>query len=514
MDYTALAVFVVLFALVTVLGFVAARWQAGDLEVLHEWALAGRRFGTLVTWFVLGGDTYTAYTFVALPALVFGIGAPAFFALPYTAIVFPLLFVIGPRFWTISRKRHYITFGDFVRDRYDSRALELAVAWTGIAATMLYIGLQLVGLQVVIRALGFPSKGWLADIPVIVAFAILAAYTYRGGLRAPALVAVVKDILIYATVITAIIVIPAKLGGFGHIFAAAQSALASAPKAASTMLAPSQFSAYITLALGSGLALITYPHVMTATVSASSPNVIRRNMALLPAYSILLGLLALFGYMAHAAGLHPASANDTVPDLLRTMFPSWFYGVGLAAIGIGALVPAAIMSIAAANLYTRNIHRVPPGVPVAGPAETAVAKSASLVIKAGALLAVLFLPAQYAIYYQLFAGALILQTFPTIIFGLYTRWFHRVALFAGWVLSVVIAILMIVTNNFASTYPLTIFGTTVPGYIALWAFAVNLAVAVLLTFVLDAMKVPRGADHTSAADYEEEAAGSVAPAVA
>ncbi|HYK53180.1 MAG TPA: sodium:solute symporter, partial [Candidatus Eremiobacteraceae bacterium] len=150
MDLTALAVFVVLFAFVTILGFVAARWQAGDLEVLHEWALAGRRFGTLVTWFVLGGDTYTAYTFVALPALVFGVGAPAFFALPYTAIVFPLLFVVGPRFWTIARNRHYITFGDFVRDRYDSRALELAVAWTGIVATMLYIALQLVGLQVVI----------------------------------------------------------------------------------------------------------------------------------------------------------------------------------------------------------------------------------------------------------------------------------------------------------------------------------------------------------------------------
>jgi solute:Na+ symporter, SSS family len=503
MDWAALVVFVILFAFVTILGFMAARWQKGDLEVLHEWALAGRRFGTLITWFVLGGDTYTAYTFVALPALVYGIGAPAFFALSYSAITFPLLFIIGPRFWAIAHNRHYITFGDFVRDRYDSRALELAIAWTGIAATMLYIALNLVGLQVVIKALGFATTGWSADIPVVIAFAILAAYTYRGGMRAPALVAIVKDVLIYVTVITAVAVIPAKLGGFEHVFAAAQTALANAPKAASTVLAPAQYPTFVTLAIGSALALVMYPHVITATVCASAPAVIRRNSALLPVYTVLLGLLALFGYMAHAAGIHPATPNDTVPDLLRAFFPSWFFGVCLAAIGIGALVPAAIMSIAAANLYSRNIHRVPPGVAPTGREETAIAKTASLVVKTGALLAVLFLPAQFSIYYQLFAGALILQTFPAIVFGLYTRWFHRTALFIGWAVSIALSIWMIVANNFASTFPLKVGGTTVVGYVALWAFALNLIVSIVLTAVFDAMRMARGTDRTAPADYEE-----------
>ena len=52
----ALWVFVALFALVTVLGFVASRWRAARLDHLEEWGLAGRRFGTVVTWFLLGGD--------------------------------------------------------------------------------------------------------------------------------------------------------------------------------------------------------------------------------------------------------------------------------------------------------------------------------------------------------------------------------------------------------------------------------------------------------------------------
>src|SRR5438105_9370887 len=117
----AFTVFIIFFLLVTVLGFIAARWRRGDLNLINEWGLAGRRFGTVVTWFLLGGDLYTAYTFVAVPALVFGSGAIGFFALPYTIIVYPLVFVFMPRLWSVARNHHYITPADFVRGRYDSR---------------------------------------------------------------------------------------------------------------------------------------------------------------------------------------------------------------------------------------------------------------------------------------------------------------------------------------------------------------------------------------------------------
>ncbi|MGH7282228.1 MAG: sodium:solute symporter family transporter, partial [Polyangiaceae bacterium] len=141
MNGAAAAVFVALFAFVTVLGFVAARWRAGDLDQLHEWGLGGRRFGTIVTWFLLGGDLYTAYTFIAVPALVFGAGALGFFALPYTVIAYPFVLVVMPRLWSVSKKHGYITAADFVRGRFGSTWLALAIAVTGILATMPYIAL-------------------------------------------------------------------------------------------------------------------------------------------------------------------------------------------------------------------------------------------------------------------------------------------------------------------------------------------------------------------------------------
>src|ERR1700683_5612096 len=212
-NWTALIVFVVLFVFITWLGFAAARWRRGDLAQLHEWGLGGRRFGTLITWFLLGGDIYTAYTFIAVPALAFGAVACAFFAVPYTIIIYPLLFIVFPRLWYVCRKHSYVTAADFVRGRFGNRWLALAITITGIVATMPYIALQLVGMQVVIGAMGVSGEGVIGDLPLIIAFVILAAFTYTSGLRAPAMIAVVKDLLIYVVVIAVAILVPLKLGG-------------------------------------------------------------------------------------------------------------------------------------------------------------------------------------------------------------------------------------------------------------------------------------------------------------
>src|SRR4030088_1005716 len=288
-NWTPLIIFLGLFGFITWLGCAAAHWRKGDLDQLHEWGLGGRRFGTLITWFLVGGDVYTAYTFIAVPALAFGAGALAFFAVPYTIVVYPFLFLVFPRLWNVCRKHGYVTAGDFVRGRFGNRWLALAVTITGIVATMPYIALQLVGIQVVIGALGISGTGFIADLPLLIAFVVLAAFTYSSGLRAPASIAVVKDVLIYITALAAIIVIPIELGGLGKIFSAVppQKLLLAVPGPHTT----GAYGSYATLALGSALALFLYPHTLTAIMSASSAHAIRRNAAMLPGYSLMLGLL-------------------------------------------------------------------------------------------------------------------------------------------------------------------------------------------------------------------------------
>src|SRR5580658_362071 len=507
-NWTALTIFVLLFAFITWLGFAAARWRRGDLDQLHEWGLGGRRFGTLITWFLIGGDVYTAYTFIAVPALAFGAGAVAFFAVPYTIIVYPLLFLVFPRLWHVCHKHGYITAGDFVRGRFGNRWLALAVAVTGIVATMPYIALQLVGLQVILGALGLSGTGWAADVPLIVAFVILAAFTYSSGLRAPASIAIVKDILIYITALVVVIAVPIQFGGYGHIFAAVP--VKKLLLAASGPHTTGAYGAYATLALGSALALLLYPHSMTGILSASSGKAVRRNAALLPGYSLMLGLLALVGFFALAAGVKelPEFAagfkafgnNYAVPALFLHSFPSWFVGIAFAAVGIGALVPAAIMSIAAANLYTRNIHREFINRNPTDRQEAQLAKWVSLIVKLGALVFIIFVPTQFAIFLQLLGGILIIQTLPSVMLGVYTRWFNDWALLVGWAVGTGTGIWMFNAANWAPNYPLVIAGHSFPGYAALYTVILNLVVAIVLTPIFNAMGGKR-VDETVAADY-------------
>jgi solute:Na+ symporter, SSS family len=520
----AFSVFLFLFLLVTVLGFAAARWRrAQALDNLDEWGLGGRGFGTFIAWFLLGGDLYTAYTFIAVPALLYAGSAIGFFAVPYTVVVYPLIFLFLPRLWSVSHRHGYVTPADFVQGRYDSKPLATAVALTGILATMPYIALQLVGIEVVLQVMGIGGEdtSWLVNhAPLFIAFVVLAAYTYSSGLRAPALIAFVKDTLIYVVILVAVIYLPTQLGGWEAIFAKATDSFASfnadnadaiaagtaAPKAA--IPGPLAHWAYASLALGSALALFMYPHSVTAVLSTRERSVIRRNAALLPAYSFLLGLLALLGFVAIAAGVQVTNPQQAVPQLFENEFPDWFAGVAFGAIVIGALVPAAIMSIAAANLWTRNIYKAFINRDATHAQEAQQSKVASLLVKFGALAFVLFVTTQYALDLQLLGGVWILQTMPAIVIGLYTRWCHRWALLAGWAVAMAYGTLVAYQNPKVGL-PGTHFGsplnefpfTDTLVYIGFTALLLNLVVTGVLTAVLRAMKVDEGVDQTRPEDY-------------
>jgi SSS family solute:Na+ symporter len=355
---------------------------------------------------------------------------------------------------------------------------------------------------------------------------LLAAYTYTSGLRAPAVIAFVKDALIYLVIIVAIIYLPHHFGGWEHIFGAAKEKMAATNPATgkpngSFIPGPGSdvvpgYWAYATLALGSAMALFMYPHSVTATLSSDSRKTIRRNASILPAYSFVLGLLALLGWVAIAAGTKPIGVDGkpnpqlVIPQLFEDSFPSWFAGVAFAAVAIGALVPAAIMSIAAANTFTRNIYQewIKPHASHAEQAK--VSKIASLVVKAFALVFVLTLDKQNAINFQLLGGIWILQTFPAIVFSLYTRWFHRYALLAGWAVGMVYGTVAAygvaspVTKHFGGSLK-NIPTIDQMGYIAVTAFVLNVVVAVVLSAVLRTMKFSNGQDETAPADYFADA---------
>jgi SSS family solute:Na+ symporter len=485
LDPAALAAFVAVLA-GTSLVALGARWfhRALPTPTPADWALAGRRFGSVTTWFLLGGTIYTAYTFSAVPALVHSTGALGFFALPYTIIVWPLAFWLLPRLWREARDVGAVTVADLVRVRYDAPGLALAVALTGILSTMPYVALQLLGIRTVLVALDAYPEGLAGDSILAAVFAVLAVATYRNGIRAPAVIAFVKGVLVFGaiTLVTALVI--HRLGGTGNLFLELEQRLSS-PEGTSSgaapalALDPSLYLAYASLALGSALALLMYPHVLTAAFAARSERVLRVNSVALLAWTGLLGLVALLGLAAHAADISvdPGRPDLAVPALVEWLTPGWVTGLILGSLAVGALVPAAVMSVAAAMLFTRNIYAEYVNPQTTPKQQTGVARFVSLLVKVGALGFVMFMAEQDAINLQLLGGVWILQIFPAVVLGLLTRRLHPAGLFAGWAVGMLAGTFLVTTGGFSSV--VTVAG--LPLYAALVALGANLVVVVLLS---------------------------------
>jgi solute:Na+ symporter, SSS family len=442
-QWTQAAVITACFVLITFVGLYAGRWHksAEEANELDEWALGGRSFGGILTWFLQGGSVYTVYSFVAVPALVYGQGAIGFFALPYLVITYIVAFVVVPKLWDLAKLRGHVTPADFVLDRFRSGSLAAAITLTGLVATMPYIALQVYGIELCFAQIGLPVQ-----VSLWSAFVLLAVITYVSGLRSATLIAIVKDVFIWATVIVALIYIPIHLGGYGRAF--------SKVPASQLTLPGNLWVDYATLAIGSGLALFLYPHVLTGALSSRSRYVVQRNSIFLPIYTIMLGLLAILGYLAIADGIKPShhyGANVAVPALFDSVFPPWFAGFALASIAIGALVPAAMMAIAAANLFTRNVY-VAFIRPDASSAQQAhVSKLSSLVVKFGAVGFVVTVPTTFVINFQLAAGVWILQSLPAVFLGIVWRRLGARPVLAGWAVGTAIGTVLLVKVGFKTS---------------------------------------------------------------
>ena len=502
LDLTALAAFAAVLAGVSAVMLVASRWRpfaVGDVGLggeLEDWALAGRRYGSLQTWFLLGGSIFTAYTFVAVPALVYGVGALGFFAVPYTIVVFQMAYIVLPWLHRSARVHGWVTPADAVRARFGSPSLALAVALTGLLATMPYVALQLLGLSALLTTLGVPANGPVADAALATTFAALAVGTYRHGLRAPALVSVIKGVLAFTTTAVLVGVALAKVGGPGPVFTQAGSALAD--RGGSLLLPDGLASSYITLAVGSALALLLYPHVLLPTFAARDEASLRRACTGLLAWTALLAVVALVGLAALARGIRvpEGQAELAVPSLVHQSLPPVAAGAVLAVVGIGALVPAAVMSAAAASTFASNVYLEYIN-PTAIPAQvTQVARIVSIVVKFGALAFVLGLRSQDAIALQLLGGVWILQTLPALLIGL--RWSrpHRYALLTGLVCGVVSGTWLVAAQGYVAVTQISVSGHEVGVYAGLVALLVNLAVTTILTPVLDRAGIARGTDST------------------
>jgi SSS family solute:Na+ symporter len=462
-------VMMVCFGAVIALGLLATRWRHGDMSHMDEWALGGRSFGGVLTWFLQGGSIYTTYAYIAIPALVFGSGAIGFYALPYLALAFPIAYVFVPRLWQIARDQGFTNSSHYILYRFQSPSLALVISLTGIIALVPYVSLQVYGIEICVAQIGLPVQ-----LSLWFAFALLAVVTYVSGLRSAVLIAVFKDVFLWATILFAVVDIPLKLGGFAHVLHAIPPSAFLVPRA--------KVADFVTLSVGSAVVLFLWPHAITGALTAKSGAVVRRNCVYLPVYTLMLGALALMGYMARVAHVtvNPHyGANDAIPALFDQIFPAPVAGLALAAMAIGAVVPAAVMSISAANLIAENVWR-----PFLRPAATEeqvtrTAKRASLVVKFAAVGFIVVAPHTYVLNFQLAGAVWMLQAAPSVFLALVMPWLRRGPVLVGWIAGMTFGTVELALHRFTTASAMfSLGGHTTMLYVGVPAVVVNVGLAV------------------------------------
>ena len=513
-----LPVFIGLFVVFVAIGFLGSRWRKADLSGIFEWGMAGRRLGAFTAFFLFGADWYTAFSILSVASSVYILGAFGFMAVTYQAMVFAFTILVLPRLWVRAKEKGYLTLGDTIKSETGSRSLALLFSLVGIGALIPYIALQIVGLQGVLVALfyGQANTTTLQEIGLVIAFIVLAGFTFTSGLRGATLGSIFKDILVWISLLALVGIVVGAVGGFGNIFAHVTNVGGAAKPSilgTYTSFSPILAVAFSTSMLGTALSYVAWPHNVNNTYATQSRKNLKTGLSLAVLYAIPLFLVDILGAYVTQNPTANALLNSfpvafkgilIVPVMTLVEFNGsapWFAGIVLLGLFVAGLVPAAIMAIAQGNLLARNVVKeFKPNLTPKG--ESQIAKWSSAIFKFTALGVVFAVSPTYNVNFYYFAAALVIQGIPTIYFVLFTRWFRNAALLAGAAVGLIASFYFILAAN-KFTFPLTTTiypasGTAVTtgNYLAMYAgvigLGLNLAIVLVGSAIINATK-PRQA---------------------
>ncbi|MFE0026434.1 sodium:solute symporter [Amycolatopsis sp. NPDC059021] len=339
--------------LIGVLGFVGRRRPAADLA---EWAVGGRKFGALTMWFLQAGEVFTTFTFLGMAGLAFSGGVAAMYALPYVPIAYVVLFFLAKRLWTMGKERGYLTQGDFLEDRYGSRALGTLSAVIGVVCVLPYLQLQITGLGLIVRLVtGDAASGTLS---MIVGCLLVVAFVLWAGLRGVAATSYFKDAIMLVVLVVLLIAVPVYFhGGISAMFHQIEQLH---PEKLIVHAGANDHVWFVTSMVVSaiGVGLMTLPHTWPALMSARDPKVLRRNYTWMPVYEICLMLPMFIGFAAILVLPKKTDSNGVLLTLSKQALPGWVTGLVVVAATATAMVPAAGILIGISSLVARNIVRV------------------------------------------------------------------------------------------------------------------------------------------------------------
>ena len=192
----------------------------------QELVVGNRSFATILLCVLVAGETVTSLTFLGAAGLAYSRGAPAFYILAYFPATLIVLFLLGPTIWRRAQESNFLTNADYFASIYQSRLLGFLVASCGVFFLVLYLTVQLTGIQILLEIAGYGSVQVVSTGAI--AFFLIVIFVFFSGLRGVAWVSVAKDVLVLGAILFAGIVIPVHFFGSPvNLFAKLREAILS-----------------------------------------------------------------------------------------------------------------------------------------------------------------------------------------------------------------------------------------------------------------------------------------------
>lgn len=442
---------VVIFAFLFISIYLGIRAKRGKDMNLEQWTVGGRGFGALFVFLLMAGEIYTTFTFLGGSSWAYGKGGPALYILSYISLSYIIGYFLLPAIWKYAKEKNLMSQPDFFTSKYKSPFLGIVVSFVGVVALVPYLILQFKGLGIIVSEASYGSISptaavWIGAIS-------LTIYVMISGIHGSAWTAVIKDIMIFISVLFLGIYVPFHYyGGLQPMFEAVQAAQPG------FLIIPDKglsISWFISTVLLTVLGFYMWPHTFGSIYSAKNENVFRKNAIVSPLYTLMLLFVFFVGFTAilQVPGLKGADQDLSLLRLSIKTFDPWFVGFIGAAGLLTALVPGSMILMAAATSLSKNVYKTM--VPSANDAQ--ISRLAKILVPVIALLSVYFtLNGGNTIVTLLLMGySLVTQLFPTFICSLFKRNFiNKYGANAGILLGVsTVAYLTISKSTIATMFP-------------------------------------------------------------
>ncbi|UED82193.1 sodium:solute symporter family protein [Lysinibacillus sp. CD3-6] len=438
----------IMISFVIVCMYWAIKAGRGKNENMEEWALGGRGMGAIVTFFLLAGEFFTAFSLTGLVGLAYNSGIATLYIMTYISIGCVLGYFLLPKIRRYSKEHNLMSQGDFFEKKYTSPFLGKLITVVGVVAIvpMIVMALKGLGLIVSVASYGVISSTtaiWIGSIIVVI-------YTLISGLHGSSRVALIKDILTFGVLLFLGLYLPFHyhdgVGSMIKNISEVKPQVLFFPDAGLSLVW--FISTIIVMALG----VYIWPHTFLSTYAAKSDKALRKNTILMPLYSLMQLFSCFIGLAAILTipNLSGAESDLALIQLVFQTFDPWVVGLIGAAGLLASLVPCSVMLITIGSMITSNIY-------VQLKPNTSARKQMNIARYFAIIAAIISLylslnSSGALVLLQLISYNFIIQLFPALIFSLLkTNFVTKQGAIAGIVVGISIALISAATGTTIAT---------------------------------------------------------------